>query len=74
MPKFELTFNQYINIITIELKNKLSEKCTVLIRRDTCIGGGGLKSLVKKYPQYDSIKIDWGEWHYILDTKEIESA
>lgn len=74
MAKFELTYDQYINAIQSELINRLSDICTIKIIRDSCIGYGGLKTLTKEYPQYDSLVINWNDWHYRIDSREIEKS
>lgn len=73
LAKFELTFKQYLDSIMCELSIRLSSKCYISVIRNK-FGYGGLKTIMKEYPEFDSLKIDWGDWHYLLDTKDIERA
>lgn len=73
MAKFELTYKQYMDSIASELCCKLSDKCKITVTRNE-FGYGGLKSVMKEYPEFDSLRLDWKDWHYMLDTKFVEKA
>lgn len=49
MAKFELTYNQYINVIRFELINRLSDECTVKIIKNPYIERARLETLIKEY-------------------------
>ncbi len=73
MAKFELTYEQYMYAMVYELTNRLSSECSVSILKDE-IGYGGIKTFMKENPQYDSLRVDWEDWHYVFDTKGIEKT
>lgn len=70
---FKLTFEQYLNVIVSELIGRLSTKCKVSIRNNE-YGYGGLKTIAKEYKEFDSIRVDFDDWHYDFDTMNVEKS
>lgn len=68
MAKFELTYKQYMDSVICTLSSKLSTKCAITITKNE-FGYGGLKTIMKEYPEFDSLRLEWEDWHYILIQK-----
>lgn len=73
MAKFELTYKQYMDSVICTLSSKLSIKCAITITKNE-FGYGGLKTIMKEYPEFDSLRLEWEDWHYTFDTKVIEKS
>ena len=72
MIKIEITFEHYLNAIVSELKKRLSTDCNIRIVRDDFRLAPPIRSLAKEYPELDYIRLDWSNWHYMIDTMKIE--
>lgn len=73
MAKFELTYKQYMDSVICTLSSKLSTRCAISIIKNE-FGYGGLKTIMKEYPEFDSLRLEWDDWHYTFDTKAIEKS